>query len=83
MGESLPLFAVELNGALKVEAPAERLSGEAGAVILREVSERLAIGAVSGGLDFPATFLVVPASSSSTFRRNALGPLARLIHGPA
>ncbi len=61
MGESLPLLAVELNGALKVEARAERLSGGAGALILREVSERLAIGAVSGGVDFPATFLVPAA----------------------
>ena len=44
MGEDLALFSVELNGSLKVEARAERLSGEAGAVILREVIERLGIG---------------------------------------
>ncbi len=44
MGEDLALFPVEFNGSLKVEARAERLSGEAGAVILREVIERLGIG---------------------------------------
>ena len=44
MGEELSLFGVEFNGSLRVEARAERLTGEAGTVILREVIERLGIG---------------------------------------
>ena len=44
MGEELSLFGAEFNGSLRVEARAERLTAEAGAVILREVIERLGIG---------------------------------------
>jgi|CXWL01.1.fsa_nt_gi hypothetical protein len=43
MGEDLTLFPAEFNGSLRVEARAERLTAEAGAVILREVIERLEI----------------------------------------
>lgn len=43
MGEDLTLFPAEFNGSLRVEARPERLTSEAGAVILREVIERLGI----------------------------------------
>src|SRR5271157_5740933 len=43
MGEDLMLFPAEFNGSLRVEARPERLTSEAGAVILREVIERLGI----------------------------------------
>lgn len=43
MGEHLTLFAAEFNGSLRVEARPERLTAEAGAVVLREVIERLQI----------------------------------------
>jgi hypothetical protein len=41
MGEDLALFRAEFNGSLRIEARAERLTSEAGAVFLREVIERL------------------------------------------
>jgi len=43
MGEGLALFPAEFNGSLRIEARAERLTSEAGAVITREVIERLEI----------------------------------------
>ena len=43
MGEDLTLFSAEFNGSLRIESRAERLTSEAGAVVLREVSERLDI----------------------------------------
>jgi hypothetical protein len=43
MGEELSLFQPEFNGSIRVEARAERLTSEAGAVLLREVLERLGI----------------------------------------
>jgi hypothetical protein len=44
MGDkNLPLFQPDFNSYLKVESRPERLSGEAGAVISREVIERLGI----------------------------------------
>ena len=43
MGEDLTLFAAEFNGSLRLEARPERLTSEAGAVVLREVIERLKI----------------------------------------
>ena len=43
MGEELSLFRPEFNGSIRVEARAERLTSEAGAVLLREVLERLGI----------------------------------------
>lgn len=43
MGENLTLFAAEFNRSIVVEARPERLSSEAGAVIVREVIERLGI----------------------------------------
>lgn len=44
MGEAiLPLFQTSFNNYLKVESRAERLSGEAGAVVSREIIERLGI----------------------------------------
>lgn len=36
MGEDLTLFSTEFNGSLRIESRAERLTGEAGAIILRE-----------------------------------------------
>ena len=43
MGEELSLFRAEFNGALRLEAREERLTGEAGSVVLREVVERLGL----------------------------------------
>lgn len=43
MGEEVTPFSAEFNGSLRIEARAERLTSDAGAVILREVSERLGI----------------------------------------
>jgi hypothetical protein len=41
MGEEVPPFKLEFNGSIRVEARDERLSEGAGAVLLREVLERL------------------------------------------
>lgn len=41
MGEELSLFRAEFNGSLRIEAREERLTGDAGSVVLREVIERL------------------------------------------
>jgi len=43
MGEELPLFPLEFNGSIRVEARAERLSSETGALVLREIIERLGL----------------------------------------
>jgi len=43
MGEILNEVALEFNGSVKVEAREERLTSEAGAVLLREVDERLGL----------------------------------------
>jgi hypothetical protein len=43
MGEELTLFPLEFNGSIRIEARPERLSSETGAVLLREVIERLGI----------------------------------------
>lgn len=43
LGEELSLFQPEFNGSIRVEARAERLTSDAGAVLLREVLERLGI----------------------------------------
>ncbi len=43
MGEEVTPFSVEFNGSLRIEARVERLTSDAGAVILREVCERLGI----------------------------------------
>ncbi|WP_052518481.1 transposase [Archangium violaceum] len=43
MGEILTDFSVRFNGSVKLEARAERLTSEAGAVLLREVDERLGL----------------------------------------
>lgn len=40
MGETLPLFSTTFNRSLSVEARPERLTGDAGAVLLREILER-------------------------------------------
>ena len=45
MGESLFPIATTFNRSLRIEARPERLTGEAGAVILREIIERTGIGA--------------------------------------
>ena len=44
MGEDLTPFWAEFNGSVRIESRAERLTSEAGAVVLREVMERLGIG---------------------------------------
>ena len=45
MGEAnLSLFRAEFNQSLRIEARPERLTADAGAVVLREVMERLGIG---------------------------------------
>ncbi len=43
MGEDLTLFRLEFNGSLRIDARPERLTSEAGAVVLREVLERLGL----------------------------------------
>ena len=43
MGEILTDFSLEFNGSVKLEAREERLTSEAGAVLLREVDERLGL----------------------------------------
>ncbi len=43
MGEERTLFRAEFNGSLRIEARPERLTSEAGAVVLREVLERLGL----------------------------------------
>lgn len=43
MGEELSLFTPEFNGSIRVEARPERLTCEAGAVLLRETMERLGV----------------------------------------
>lgn len=43
MGEDLTRFRAEFNRSLRIEARPERLTSEAGAVLLREVLERLGI----------------------------------------
>lgn len=43
MGETLPLFTTTFNRSLSVEARPERLTGDAGAVLLREILERSGI----------------------------------------
>ena len=46
MGETLPLFASSFNASLFVEARPERLTGDAGAILVREV---MSAAASSGG----------------------------------
>lgn len=41
MGEALALPRAEFNGSLRIESRPERLTSEAGAILLREVIERL------------------------------------------
>ncbi len=43
MGEDLTLFRLEFNGSLRIDARPERLTSEAGAVLLREMLERLGL----------------------------------------
>ena len=43
MGEEATPFFAKFNGSLRIESRSERLTSEAGAVILREVAERLGI----------------------------------------
>lgn len=43
MGEDLSRIRAKFNGSLRVEARPERLTGEAGGMILREVAERLGL----------------------------------------
>lgn len=43
MGETLPLFTTSFNRGLSVESRPERLTGDAGAVLLREILERSGI----------------------------------------
>src|SRR3954462_4852516 len=43
MGETLLPFATSFNASLSVEARPERLTGDAGAVLVREVIERTSI----------------------------------------
>jgi len=45
MGEELTLFRAEFNRSLRIESRKERLSGDAGAILLREVMERLGLEA--------------------------------------
>jgi|CXWL01.1.fsa_nt_gi hypothetical protein len=44
MGEELTLFRAEFNHSIRIESRSERLSSELGAIILRDVMERLRLG---------------------------------------
>lgn len=44
MGEELTLFRAEFNGSLRIESREERITGDSGAILLREVMERLGLG---------------------------------------
>ena len=70
MGDkSLPLFQASFNGSLKIESRPERLSGEAGAVISREVIERLGI------VDWLTRRLIDPRDPDLTIH-----PFSELLH---
>lgn len=69
MGENLPLFQPEFNGSLKVETRPERLSGEAGGVITREIIERL------GVVDWLTERLIDPRNPELIIH-----PLSELLH---
>lgn len=43
MGENFALFSADFNGSLRIEPRPERLTSDAGAVILREILERLGV----------------------------------------
>ncbi len=43
MGEELTLFRAEFNGSLRIESRKERITGDSGAILLREVMERLGL----------------------------------------
>jgi hypothetical protein len=43
LGEELSLFSPEFNGSIRVEGRGERLTSEAGALVLRETMERLGV----------------------------------------
>lgn len=45
MGEELTLFRAEFNSSIRIESRPERLTAESGALVLREVMERLRLGA--------------------------------------
>ena len=44
MGEELSLFRADFNGSLRIESREERITGDSGAILLREVLERLGLG---------------------------------------
>ena len=44
MGEELTLFRAEFNSSIRIESRPERLTAEAGAIVLRDVMERLRLG---------------------------------------
>lgn len=69
MGESLPLFRAEFNGSIRIEARPERLTSEAGAVVLREMLERL------GLTDWLVERLADPRDPDAVTH-----PLAELLH---
>ena len=41
--ETLPIFSTTFNGSVQVEARADRLSADSGALLLREIMERTGI----------------------------------------
>ena len=43
MGETLPIFSTTFNGSVQVEARADHLSADSGALLLREIMERTGI----------------------------------------
>ena len=45
MGEDLTLFRADFNTSIHIESRPERLTSESGALILRDVMERLGVGA--------------------------------------
>ena len=43
MGESLPLFRPEFNRSIQIEARSEKLTSDAGALLLREYDEKVGL----------------------------------------
>lgn len=43
MGEELSLFRAEFNGSLRIESREERITGDSGVILIREVMERLGL----------------------------------------
>ncbi|HSW33136.1 MAG TPA: IS1380 family transposase, partial [Steroidobacteraceae bacterium] len=73
MGEDLTSFRAEFNGSVRIEAREERLTTEGGAIVLREVLERLGIvGWLAGRLRDPRDPRLVTHSMPELLRTAVL-----------